>query len=285
MPATQPRELVTQLIPVLVEIQARLEDELPLARLARLAGLSEFHFLRRFRSLTGETPKQYVTRLRVERAALRLLLETTSVAEVALDAGFKNHETFTRAFRRRFATTPIEYRATRRRTRPSHGAAAEESHAGCSVSRTRVAELADLTVAFIRHVGPYDSVPPALWDQLATRGTGPTVLLGLVHDAPGITPPERCRFDAAVRIAGSASRAVIDGIATQRIPGGTFAITTHVGPYRTLGEAYRIAFDRIAKMRRHKPAGLPVIEIYSATTIDVDHELNRTELCVRLARR
>ena len=43
-------DLVTQLLPVLVQIQARLDEDLALDRLARLARLSRFHFLRKFAS-------------------------------------------------------------------------------------------------------------------------------------------------------------------------------------------------------------------------------------------
>ena len=59
----------------------------------------------------GETPKQYTQRLRLERAASRLLLNDDSVLTVALDAGFNSHEVFTRAFRRYFGRTPVAYRA------------------------------------------------------------------------------------------------------------------------------------------------------------------------------
>lgn len=278
-------DLVTQLLPVLVQIQARLDEDLALDRLARLAGLSRFHFLRQFRALTGETPKQYVLRLRIERAALRLLLVRSSVLDVALDCGFQNHETFSRAFKRRFGTSPSEYRTSFARVERPAAIAAEEASPGCVLSRTKIVELADLTVAFVRHVGPYEQVPGDLWDGLTSCTTGPLVLLGIVHDAPGITPPERCRFDAAVKIDDASSRAVRDSLGIQTIPAGTFAITTHVGPYRTLGEAYRTTFDRVARMTRYQAVGLPCLELYSTTTIDPAYELNQTDLCVRVVRR
>ena len=56
---------------VLVHIQANLDDDLSLTRMAMFAGLSTFHFAREFTRAAGETPKQYTTRLRLERAALR----------------------------------------------------------------------------------------------------------------------------------------------------------------------------------------------------------------------
>jgi AraC family transcriptional regulator len=275
---------ITELLPVLVQIQARLDEDLSLDRLARLAGLSRYHFLRRFRALTGETPKQYVLRLRVERAALWLVLLRSSVLEVALACGFQNHETFSRAFRRRFGTSPSDYRSSHARVERPDSVAAEEAISGCVVSRTRIVELADLTVAFVRHVGPYELVPGDLWDRLAGRGSGQPVLLGIVHDAPGITPPERCRFDAAIKVSEGSPRTARDGIGFQTIPGGTFAVTTHLGPYKTLAEVYRVTFERISRMKRYQPAGLPCLELYSASKIDPAHELNQTDLFVRLAK-
>jgi hypothetical protein len=47
---------------------------------------------------------------------------------------------------------------------------------------------------------------------------------------------------------------------------------------------YRTAFERIARTKRYQPAGLPCLEIYSTTTIDPTHELNQTDLCVRVVR-
>ncbi len=105
-----------QLLPVLVYIQARLDEDLSLAVLAAGANLSPHHFHRKFRSLTGETPKRYCQRLRLERAAFQLLVyDGDSIFETALDCGFKSHETFTRAFALHFGVSPREYRAGNRR--------------------------------------------------------------------------------------------------------------------------------------------------------------------------
>ena len=62
-------------------------------------------------------------------------------------------------------------------------------------------------LAFRRHVGPYESVPESLFDELedwAARRElpGPPVWMGIGHDAPGTTPPEQLRFDAALVVPG-----------------------------------------------------------------------------------
>ena len=85
-------------------------EDVSLDALAARAGWSPFHFHRAFRKVVGETPKQYMLRLRLERAAARLATGEDPVVSVAADAGFASHEVFTRAFRRQFGLTPSAYR-------------------------------------------------------------------------------------------------------------------------------------------------------------------------------
>jgi AraC family transcriptional regulator len=101
-----------ELLPLLNHIRRRLADDMSLETLARRSGWSRFHVQRAFRRVVGETPKQYTLRLRLERAAAALAASKQSVRHVALAAGFASHEVFTRAFKRRFGSTPTHYRAT-----------------------------------------------------------------------------------------------------------------------------------------------------------------------------
>jgi AraC family transcriptional regulator len=78
--------------------------------LATRAGWSAFHLHRALRALLGETPKRYSLRLRLERAACELLASRRPVRSIAVDAGFRSHEVFTRAFGRQFGTSPRTYR-------------------------------------------------------------------------------------------------------------------------------------------------------------------------------
>src|SRR5262245_29832613 len=85
-------------------------NALSLTDLAKEAGLSPFHFLRTFDDLTGATPHQYLMRLRLRRAASRILAEPAKLLDVALDSGFGDVSNFNRAFRAEFGVSPRAYR-------------------------------------------------------------------------------------------------------------------------------------------------------------------------------
>src|SRR5262245_17720691 len=91
-------------------MRRRLAGDLSLSALAQHARRSRFQLHREFRRFAGETPKEYVLRLRLERASGQLITSKASVLAIALDCGFDSHEVFTRAFRRRYGCTPLRYR-------------------------------------------------------------------------------------------------------------------------------------------------------------------------------
>lgn len=70
--------------------QARLDEALPLSRLAEVVNMSPYHFHRMFTAQAGETPAAYVQRLRLEKAAYRLLLHDDPIIGIALDCGYTN---------------------------------------------------------------------------------------------------------------------------------------------------------------------------------------------------
>src|SRR4029453_13371390 len=72
---------------------------LDIPALARIAYVSEAHFIRTFRATFGEPPHRYLQRRRVERAMFLLRQTDRSVTEISLDVGFLSLGTFSRTFR------------------------------------------------------------------------------------------------------------------------------------------------------------------------------------------
>jgi methylphosphotriester-DNA--protein-cysteine methyltransferase len=64
-----------------------------------------------FGGLTSTTPHQYLLRLRLRRAAIRLKREPTRILDIALDCGFGDVSNFNHAFRAEFGVSPRVYRS------------------------------------------------------------------------------------------------------------------------------------------------------------------------------
>lgn len=87
-------------------IEAHLDQPLRISDLAEIAGLSEFHFARMFKSATGEPPHRYVQRRRVERAK-QLMKETKmDLMEIALACGYGTQSHFSACFRKQTGLSP-----------------------------------------------------------------------------------------------------------------------------------------------------------------------------------
>lgn len=93
-------------------------EPLDVPTLARIAHVSEAHFIRTFRATFGETPHRYLQRRRVERAMFLLRETDRSVTEICMDVGFTSLGTFSRTVRGIVGESPTEYRLRRRGPTP-----------------------------------------------------------------------------------------------------------------------------------------------------------------------
>lgn len=280
---------LTQILPTLIHIQTHLDEELSLASLAELAHLSPYYFHRVFKSATGETPKGYTQRLRLERSAIQMMIREATLLEIAVNCGFRSYETFNRAFKRHFGLTPRAYRR-QHHPMPDTPASAEREplnrHTDSyEISSTTVQQIRSLPVIFIRNLGPYAEVDLTIFDRLIawanTHGIyrRDNLVLGIGHDGPNVTPPEKLRFDACLQVDGPVSPA--GEIGFQHTRGGAFAVTSYTGPFGpTLEEAYLEIIGQILLLKGISLIGLPILEIYRSTMIDTDFALNHVDIYV-----
>jgi AraC family transcriptional regulator len=91
-------------------IEKNIYELITIHDIAREAQYSTYHFCRMFRSLVGDSPKEYLRKRRLTIAADRLVKGETSILDIALDCQFGSHATFTRSFKQHFKMTPEQYR-------------------------------------------------------------------------------------------------------------------------------------------------------------------------------
>lgn len=289
-------DYAARLLRVLVHIQQHLDDDLGLEQLADIAHFSPFHFHRVFRGMVGESVKQYVRRLRLERAAFHLRQSNRPVTSIAFEAGYEAHEAFSRAFRLAFGASPSRYRAEAVATAPPAPSGSRYTGPDAPVRFTPIPEdrlimevlvkdLSPMRVAFIRHTGPYNEVGAA-WERLcewagrhALFGAD-TVMFGACYDDPEVTAPEKIRYDACITVDDSVEAEGEIGV--QTIAGGAYASVLHEGPYENLKDTYAMLYGQWFAQGTHVPGDPPSLEFYLNDPNSTMPEDLQTEVCVRL---
>lgn len=100
-------------------ITERLDRNVSLPELAKVAGLSRMHFAAQFRGATGYRPREYLLHRRVEQAKLMLSSSNMPLVEVALAVGFSTQAHFSTVFKRVTGNTPARWRTTGKAAPPT----------------------------------------------------------------------------------------------------------------------------------------------------------------------
>jgi len=94
-------------------MQSHLHEQLSLDALAASANLSKYHFVKRYRELTGSTPINRFIQLKIERACHLLDTTNNGIGEVAFAVGYGDAYYFSRLFKKVMGISPSYYRAMR----------------------------------------------------------------------------------------------------------------------------------------------------------------------------
>ncbi len=225
-------------------IDLHLDNALSVEELSREANFSRFHFQRQFSHYVGMSVTRYVQLLRLRRASYQLAFEPhRRIIDIALDAGFENPESFSRAFKNCFGQTPSQFRDqpawqpwTERMQLPERQRSIP--------MEVKVVDFAETMIAVLEHQGPpeliFESVQTFI-DWRKSSGLSPIATsrtFGLAYSDPATTPPAEFRFDVCGEIS-SPVPANPQGVVTKRIPAGRYATVRHHGSTdRISGSAY-----------------------------------------------
>ena len=248
-------EYIFRINKVIDYIQANLKSSITLDSLATQANFSKYHFHRIFSSVMGETLGHFIQRIRVEKAAAYLINNPNlSVTEILLECGFTSCAHFSRVFKERFNISPTQWR-NKNNSNSKNSQKESKNEKAFNISsyyvsdatfkqhwriimaehkeaKVEVKELPEMTVAYTRHVGPYEA-DEKLFEQLFYKlikwaephnlvNFPETQFISIYHDDPEITDKAKLRTDVCITVPPETK---VDGeIGKSVIPAGKYAV-------------------------------------------------------------
>lgn len=268
-----------QINKVIDYIGKHLDEKPDLMKLSEVASLSKYHFHRLFTIYTGLSLHQYMRWLRLKRAAHQLIVyKDRSIIEIAVEAGFESHESFTRAFKKACGSSPSEFRVQMSWQvweKPPYRIPTR----GENSMNVDLKEMKERRLAVLEHRGDPKKVGDSVNQLINWAKTQPINLkpkpgeaFGLAYDDPKATPAEKFRFDLGITVPNQVK---LDGkIIEKFLPAGRYAVAMHKGSRDKIGETiYQLYHDWLPNSGEEL-GDLPCIFCY----YNFDHEVAETEL-------
>ncbi|GES44103.1 AraC family transcriptional regulator [Rhizobium dioscoreae] len=242
-------------------IESHFKSDISLDEIAETAGLSRFHLSRVFGMTTGHSISSYIRNRRLSEAALALIDGSSSILQVALDAGYGSHEAFTRAFREQFGMTPESLR------KQGHvrNLALQEP---IRMDDTRLPKLdaprfethPAMLLAGLAETYAYEATEaiPSLWQKFNEHfghipGQIGNVAYGVCTQAE--EGSESFRYMSAAEV--SAADGLPEGFVTVKLPQQRYAIFTHRGHISGISATVHQIFGEWLPQSGQQHAGTP----------------------------
>jgi AraC family transcriptional regulator len=276
-----PTDTERRMLRVIDHIHDNPAGDLSLDALADIAAFSRFHWHRVYRAVTGETAAQTVRRMRLHRAAVALVQGADPVPRIAIQVGYANVTTLTRAFSDAYGMPPQAFR-DRGELRPFPPTQPPKGHLMYPVTiRTDAARR----LAAVPHKGPYHEINRAfekLFAAIVARGQmrDAGLMVGVYYDDPSATAAPNLRSHAGAIVAEDVVLAA--PLEQVRLPAGRHAVLTFTGPYAGLPAAYDQLYGVWLPNSNEAPADTPPFEVYLNSPMDTPQDKLVTEICMPL---
>lgn len=281
-------EYISRINKVIDYIEKHLDKQFTLDDLASVATFSKYHFHRIFNAIVGETPFQFIQRIRLEKAAVLIAAHPReSISTLAFQCGFSELSNFSRNFRKYFGVSASNYRQQKSNLnqvdRNDRHNELKPSMYFCLSTNTlkwrttmelnkgvEVKMLPKMTLAYIRHVGPYkgdEKLFERLWEKLF-RWAGPRGLVGgpdfrslvIYHDDPNITGEDKLRMSVCITV--PPETAVNGEVGKMELDAATYGICRFELDATQFQQAWEWVYSQWLPNSGYEPDDKPCFEMY-----------------------
>lgn len=300
------REYKTRIRRVIDHIENNVCEKLPPGVLAEASGFSPYHFERIFHAFVGETPGDFVNRIRLEKAASRLITyPSEQITVVASMSGFPSSSAFAKAFREHFGCSAREWRSGRldgllkdtgrmgevRKVEALASASDHDDQNGmksfgdeiAETIRAEIKQMPSFRVAYlvrqdVRH-RKVERLFEAFRRWAAPRGLlmPETKMIGICLDSPEAIAQQKRRCYACLTV--SAELEPEPGIAVTDIPASRSAVLHFEGDTDGITRACDWMFGKFIPENGCEPADRPSYDIYYGSSDNHDKKLS-LDICI-----
>ena len=239
-------------------IRLNLTEPLTLNRIAREAGSSCYHFARLFLAYTGETPFDFLRRIRMA-TAVRMLQEDPdgAITEIAFDVGYETPSAFNKVFKKILHMSPRDFRKLGKESqhRVIYDLIKQRARKEITMNLSKHFEMVTRPLThyvFLEKRGPFAEVAPSTWDgmfPLVSKQIGENEIVeflglsGIDHSNMG---EEGMIYQAGVAL-GHPPEGQLEQLQYRKIESGKYARFLLIGPYAHLAAAFDQVFKTLAE--------------------------------------
>jgi AraC family transcriptional regulator len=262
-------------------INARLDEDIDLEKLADISCFSKWHFQRMMKAWLGEAVGTYIIRIRVETAAHLLRYSEMPVSEIAYRTGYDTPSSLSKVFRMLYQISPSEYRNNKNFTimRPV------QLNENLNLKAPKILTLEPKQVIYLKLTGNYQTLDfcgawSRLWqfvkeNKLFSAGIEH---VAIYHDDPKVTEESKLRTDICLVVPKKAEPKGETGVKT--IEGGKYAMFLYTGSYEHLDAVYDTVYAKWLPENEYKLRNCHCFEKYLNNPADTPPEKLKTEIYV-----
>ena len=257
-------------------IALHLFGEIDIRTLAAVGGLSESHFRRVFRAITGETVAVFVQRLRLEQIAHLLLSTDDTLERIVHRTNYTTKHALAKAFHKHFGMTTSVYK---QRYKSSAVATA-------CLAEPEIRHIDGMCVLYVEVGESYkvEQVYRRKWRRLVEYvrqnqlGGENGKFVSISLDDPLITSRHQCRFYLGTTVPEGTKP--IAGTGIFHILPQRYAIFKHIGDYDSLTTIYKSIYEDWLPGSDYQSSGTMTFEVYIRNPLEVSPAELETEICI-----
>lgn len=270
-------EYIRRLNKALRFIEKNYSENILLDDIAASASFSSYHFHRIFLSILGETPSEYLRRIRLEKAAVLLQLHPDySINQIVHETGFSSSAVFSRAFQNRFSLSPRDYRKNIHNlktnillsddTKLPNPSTIKPVQSPKQYELQEIRHLPTMYLAYVRSMNGYGSMIEKAWKTLFAWAYSNDIIdkhtkvYGIPLDDPDITPINKCRYFAALTVDKTIK--LDSPVELMVLQKGKYAVFNYVGKLLGISSFYKFLYGTWLPESGYLPDDHPSLEEY-----------------------